>query len=281
MRRAGCWLLWMSLAGWAWGQQASFNPGTVPTVIRFSGNLADTNGKPLSGMEGVTFSLYKDEQGGAPLWVETQNVQADRSGHYVVTLGSTSSQGLPKAIFTSGEARWLGVQPQGLAEQPRVPLVSVPYALKAGDAETVGGLPPSAFMKASSADGTGSKTTSNQPPVGGGGKPGFIASWQTASKLTDSKLFQNSAGNVGLGTATPAAQLDVNGTEDIRNTLTLFPNGSAPTLTVNGTALSVSNTGLVSFVSGQTFPGTGTITGVTTASGSGLTGGGTSGNLNL
>jgi hypothetical protein len=62
---------------------------------------------------------------------------------------------------------------------------------------------------------------------------------------------------------------------------TLFPKGSSPTLTVNGTAFNVSNAGLLSFVSGQTFPGTGTITGVTTANGSGLTGGGTSGNLNL
>jgi hypothetical protein len=281
MRKAIRWLLWMSLAGWAWGQQASSNPGAVPTVIRFSGNLADADGKPLSGMEGVTFSLYTDQQGGAPLWVETQNVQADKSGHYTVTLGSTSSQGLPQAIFTSGEARWLGVQAQAQAEQPRVLVMSVPYALKAGDAETVGGLPPSAFMKASSADGTGTNTTSNLPPVTGGGKPGFIASWKTATQLTSSKLFQSAAGNIGVGTAKPAGNLDVNGTAIVRNTLTLFPNGSAPTLTVNGTAFTVSNTGLVSFVSGQTFPGTGTITGVTTASGSGLTGGGTSGNLNL
>jgi hypothetical protein len=179
MRRAICWVLWMSLVGWAWGQQASSNSGTVPTVIRFSGNLADANGKPLSGVVGVTFSLYKDEQGGAPLWVETQNVQPDKSGHYAVTLGSTTGQGLPQGIFTSGEARWLGVHLQGQAEQPRVLLMSVPYALKAGDAETVGGLPASAFVTASSAGGTGTNAGSNLPPLGGGGKPGYIASWKT------------------------------------------------------------------------------------------------------
>jgi hypothetical protein len=84
---------------------------------------------------------------------------------------------------------------------------------------------------------------------------------------------------VGLGTATPAAQFEVNGTEDVRNTLTLFPNGSAPTLTVNGTAFNVSNTGLLSFVSGQTFPDAGTITGV--VAGTDLTGGGNNGNVTL
>src|ERR1700675_5020113 len=166
MRRAGCWLLWMSLVGWAWGQQASSTPGTVPTVIRFSGNLADANGKSLGGVVGVTFSLYKDERGGPPLWVETQNVAADKSGHYSVTLGSTTTQGLAQTIFGSGEARWLGVQPQGQAERPRVLLMSVPYALKAADAETVGGLPPSAFVLAAPpnsgpANGTSSSSNSN------------------------------------------------------------------------------------------------------------------------
>jgi hypothetical protein len=48
---------------------------------------------------------------------------------------------------------------------------------------------------------------------------------------------------------------------------------------VKETAFAVSNTGLVSFVGGQMFPGAGTITGVT--AGSGLTGGGTSGSVTL
>ena len=42
----------------------------VPTLVNFSGNLTDLNGKPLTGTVGVTFLLYKDQQGGAPLWIE-------------------------------------------------------------------------------------------------------------------------------------------------------------------------------------------------------------------
>ena len=63
----------------------------------------------------------------------------DKTGHYSVKLGSTTSTGLPGDLFdlfVAGEARWLAVQPQGEAEQARVMLLSVPYALKAGDAET-------------------------------------------------------------------------------------------------------------------------------------------------
>ncbi|MGA8540209.1 MAG: hypothetical protein WB566_11970 [Terriglobales bacterium] len=69
--------------------------------------------KTLTGTVGVTFSLYKDSQGGSPLWLETQNVQTEKNGHYIVMLGSTSSQGLPADLFDSGEARWLGAQPGG------------------------------------------------------------------------------------------------------------------------------------------------------------------------
>src|SRR6516164_5548456 len=93
-----------TLAMWA---QQSADTAVVPPVVRFSGNLTNDNGKPLNGIVGVTFSLYKDQQGGAPLWVETQNVQPDKLGHYSVMLGSASNQGLPADLFTSGEPRWV------------------------------------------------------------------------------------------------------------------------------------------------------------------------------
>jgi hypothetical protein len=138
-------------------QRAASADGVVPAMVKFTGTLNDINGKPLTGTVGVTFFLYKDQNGLAPLWMETQNVQADKNGHYSVMLGSGTSHGLPTEAFTAGEARWLGVQPSDQAEQPRVVLVSVPYALKALDAETLGGRPVSAFMVAPPSGSAGSK----------------------------------------------------------------------------------------------------------------------------
>lgn len=114
----------------------------VPTLASYSGVLTDLTGKPSTSVVGVTFSLYKDADGGAPLWMEVQNIRPDKNGRYTLTLGSTTNEGLPTSLFASGEARWLGVQPEGQAEQPRVLLLSVPYALKAADAETVGDFRP-------------------------------------------------------------------------------------------------------------------------------------------
>lgn len=161
--------------------QVLAGPAAVPHLVKFNGSVKDVNGKPLTGVAGITFALDKDEQAGAPLWLETQNVQLDASGRYSVQLGATKPQGLPTELFASGEARWLGVQPSGQAEQPRVLLNSVPYALKAVDAETLGGLPPSAFMhvKPPSAGSANSpdqvqNRLSTSPIVHGSGSPNFL-----------------------------------------------------------------------------------------------------------
>jgi hypothetical protein len=213
--------------------------------------------------------------------METQNVQPDKNGRYSVALGSTTNQGLPTSLFVSGEARWLGVQAQGQAEQPRVLLLSVPYALEAGDAQTVGGLPASSFMLAPAGSQAGTSAGSPPGTITGSGTTDYVPMFTGATTIGNSKIYQNAGGDVGIGTTSPAATLDVKGKSDVRDTLTLFPKSTHPALTVNGTAFQVASTGAVTFVSGQTFPGAGTVTSV--GSGAGLTGGPitTSGTLSI
>jgi hypothetical protein len=130
-------------------------PPGVPRLVKFSGVLKDASGYLLNGTEAVTFAVYTDSAGGSPLWEEAQNVQFYQ-GRYTVFLGQSRSTGIPAEIFSSGQPRWLGVRilVTGEEEQPRTFLTSVPYALKAVDADTVGGLPASAFLKANP-DGSG------------------------------------------------------------------------------------------------------------------------------
>ncbi len=224
-------------------QQPAAN-GIVPPVVKFGGVLTDVNSKPMTGTVGVTFSLYKESQGGAALWVETQNVALDKTGHYAVMLGSTSSQGLPADLFASGEARWLGVQVQGEAEQPRTVLMSVPYALKAADAETIGGLPPSAFVK-TAAPGSAAAANASQPPaagITGSGTTNRVTKWLSATKLGNSNIFDGSSGKVGIGTTSPGATLDVNGTAVIRSNATV--NGSLGAGPITATSSSSGGTGV-------------------------------------
>jgi hypothetical protein len=215
----------------------------VPPLVSFSGKAADPQGKPITGIAGVTVAVYKDQYDGASLWMETQNVHPDAKGNYTVQLGAAKSEGLPLELFSSGAARWLGVRVNGGEEQPRVLLLSVPYALKAADAQTLGGLPPSAFVLAApprtiiSATNATSQGATPQPLITGttpvttaGGTVNKLAKFDAKADITNSQIFDNGT-NVGIGNTAPGAKLDVSGTGIFRGALTM-PALSAATATV-------------------------------------------------
>jgi hypothetical protein len=284
------WLVWNAFP--AAGQEnavdaASSSPGTtpsqingsvVPRLIKFAGLVKDATGKVQTGAASLTFSLYEEQESGRPLWVETQNVQLDEQGRYTVLLGATQPEGLPLDLFVTGQARWLGVQPAlpGVGEQPRVLLGGVPYALKAADAETLGGKPVSAFVTTDSqtssaqagAQGTATTTSgvvasakstahpdstsspSNPPtaPIKGGGTTNFIPRWTTSTTLGNSVLFQTTGGNVGLATIAPAQKLEIDsGNLLVRGLQNFNRTGSTAFLYVGDTSHAVEairNTGL-------------------------------------
>jgi hypothetical protein len=214
----------------------------VPRLIKFSGLAQDQNHKPATGVVGITFSLYKDELGGSPLWVETQNVQADATGHYTAMLGSASAEGVPLSLFSSGEAHWISTQVSGHAESARVLLLSVPYALKAADAETLGGLSASAFMHANpggvaSTAGSRASAPGTLPPtaVTGRGTKNYVPIWTGTETLGDSMIYE-AGGNVGIGTKTPKAPIDVVST----GTIAIQATAPGTKAAISGTATATS-----------------------------------------
>ena len=210
------------------------NNAVVPRLVNYSGKIVDTQNKS-AGISGVTFSIYKDQEGGAPLWMETQNVQPDKTGHYTAQLGGTKASGLPTELFATGEARWLGVRVNGQDEQPRTLLLSVPYALKAIDAETLGGKPASAFLQAGQANsdyavGSDTKAGKLPPVVRGTGVANFLPVWTSTNTVGNSALF-NSGSFVGINNSSPQFQLDVQG--DINASAILH--GAAAIINANNT----------------------------------------------
>ncbi len=130
----------------------SFSPtaradeGGVPLTVKFSGLLRRLDGTPQTGMNGVSFLIYKSAEGGSPLWIETHNVRPDAAGRFTVLLGNLTPGGIPLEIFRLGDARWIEISGSDIALQPRTAIVSVPYALKSSDSETLSGRPLSDFL---------------------------------------------------------------------------------------------------------------------------------------
>ncbi len=191
----------------------------VPHFVKFSGVLKNGGGLTRPGTVAIRFVVYGDSMGGTPLWQEVQNTQLDAQGHYDVMLGATGNDGIPIDLFTSGEPRWLEVQAllPGEEVQPRVMLVSVPYALEAADAQTLGGLPASAFAKvapnatflnsqrsdaavnAAALAVPGSSAIGNPSPSGSipsavtttGGTPGTLPKFSATASIVNSQITED------------------------------------------------------------------------------------------
>src|SRR5688572_4679269 len=115
-------------------------PNVAPTLIPISGELRAANGQPRTGNVLLVLALYESKDDTAPRWIEHQAVTLDAAGRYSVNFGGTRDEGLPADLFAGPAGmRWVGVAVENEAEQPRVALVSVPYAAKAASADTLSG----------------------------------------------------------------------------------------------------------------------------------------------
>jgi hypothetical protein len=183
-------------------QAQQVNPGVVaasnaqttpPNVISFSDTLT---GQP-DGAITATFALYPDPQSTTPAWTETQAVQVSQ-GKYTVLLGAATTNGIPADIFAADQAHWLGVQINGT--EKRYLLVSVPYAMKAMEAERLGGLLPSQFVTAAQLQAALQSTATSGPST-------------TTSGVT--KTTSGPVANASLSPPQPATDFTDNNTTEI------------------------------------------------------------------
>ncbi len=186
---------------------AQTGQGQIPTTISYQGVLSDVAGNPVAdGNYSLTLKLYQASSGGSAVWTEVQNVTTAK-GVFNVLLGSVT----PFALGFD-EQYWLGVTVgAGTEMTPRVALAAGPYSIHASMADTAAWL-------AVNFGSTGSLQSAT--PLGNG--PGFIFHAPNGARrdifvgnggtVIDYKLYINSDGNVGVGTASwPGGKLGVNG----------------------------------------------------------------------
>ena len=101
----------------------------VPALMDYQGRLTDDNGDPVNGSVSIEFKIYADSTGGVALWTETQSVDVS-DGLFQVSLGAVTTLDLT----FEDDAHWLGINVAADGEMtPRTQIVSVAYAINAGD----------------------------------------------------------------------------------------------------------------------------------------------------
>ncbi|MFK8014488.1 MAG: tail fiber domain-containing protein [Gammaproteobacteria bacterium] len=117
----------------------------IPAGLNYQGYLSDAAGQPIDEPVNVTFSMYAVPAGGSPLWTETMSL-VPTQGLFATELGVGLSP-FPTGLFSTPV--WVGITVGNDAEMtPRRGLTTVPYARRAADADTLGGLPSAALNQA-------------------------------------------------------------------------------------------------------------------------------------
>lgn len=236
----------------------AFAQGVAPTVLPMQGYLTDGGGTPIDGSTDLTVNLYDGQLSSTVLYGEDQSVMVD-AGSFTAYVGdgTPSAGALDLAIFRDNSDVWVGITIGTGTELPRFQLGSVPYAAFAQystNAAQLGGVDPSSYQnRVTGACGAGEAITA-------------IAADGTVTCATVGDITDVTAG-VGLvgGGATGGVTLNVNPA--------VVQSRVTGTCAAGESIISISATGTVGCAS------TGDITGVT--AGTGLSGGGLSGNVTL
>jgi hypothetical protein len=154
----------------------------IPHLINYQGMLTDNGGEPLNGTFDLTFRIFNDSTDGTLKWAETQYGISVTNGLFNVNLGDSSSLDLP-----FDEDYWLEIEVGILgALSPRLRLTSVPWAYRAEIADTAN-YAVEAVIAESDSD------------------------WI----ISEDDMYSALSGDVGIGTSSPLAKLDVRGTLNV------------------------------------------------------------------
>jgi hypothetical protein len=196
--------------------------GVPPTLIPVSGELRDPLGEPRTGAVVLVLSMYDGKDDPSPRWAERHAVTLNDAGKYDLQFGSTQEQGIPSELFSGPSVvRWVGVAVEGEPEQPRMMLVSVPYAAKASTAETLEGKTASDFVLTSDLGDQVKAALEAEEDRRREGAPttnavtlNYIQKGDGAGGTTDSMIVEV-AGKIGVGTAAPGKFFHVSGIDNV------------------------------------------------------------------
>lgn len=154
----------------------------IPRTLSYQGYLTNASGTPVEQVLPISFSLYAAQDGGEPLWSDTQTVVVT-GGLFSVDLGSDTA---PLPADLPDGSLFLGISVNGDPEMlPRRALRASPYALRAENADTLAGATVDDIVA----------LVSNGSTTGGSAVPVLVADFDgDALDLTTSQLSIDGSG---------------------------------------------------------------------------------------
>jgi|GEM_PF-1853953 len=250
---------------------------TIPGTVAFTARVSDA-GVPVNGPRNFTFRLFDAPANGTAVWQETQNGVNVEQGLAYVDLGVVTS--LDASVF-DGATLYLEVTVAGTTLSPRLPVQSVPYAIRSdisNSADTLGSIAPADVVTV--INGTGAATATRVGNTVTLNVSTAALQQRVSGTCADGSAIQTVNDN-GTVECEPVGAGDITGVT-AGNGLS----GGATTGTAALTLMPCSDQQVMRYVAGTGWAcatlsggGSGDITTVT--AGTGLTGGGTVGDLTL
>lgn len=258
-----------------WGMLVMFRPvgvvADVPGMISYQGQLTDSSGVSVpDDTYSMRFYIYNSDRGTILLWPGEEKKVAVAGGIYQVQLGTASP--LSAGVFENGMA-WLEVHiyNETLTSwemlTPRQRITATAYALKAADADTLGGMAPGEV-----GDITG--VTAGTGLTGGGSTGEVTVSASTSFLQRRVSGTCPSGSSIRAISETGAVTCETDDTGDITET-----DPTVPAYIKDGVSWGEVGGIPSGFADGIDNDSGGDITGV--VAGTGLSGGGTSGTVSL
>ena len=182
----------------------------APQTLSYQGVLKNDDGTPVpDGNYDLTFHIYDTASGGTALWTEAQAIPVVNATFNAI-LGSIETLDLP---FNA--PYWPGIQVGGNPElTPRIQLTAAPYALNVASGKVVKSVNSLTDDVTLAAGANVSILPSGNTLTISATGTGADADWV----VDGSDMHSAVPGNVGIGTATPVAELHVgsNGNTELR-----------------------------------------------------------------
>ena len=116
-------------------------PAYADVQVAVQGSLRTAGGGVVpDGSYALALRIYDAPQDGAMLYEQLELAVPVSGGLFDLSLGGKPANPLPPGAFADPDNRWIAVQVGGDPELPRVPLVRVPFAVRADEATVALGL---------------------------------------------------------------------------------------------------------------------------------------------